>query len=431
MWIDLNWGVSPNNRGYILKVMYKQKEKLYVYVLNRHGKPLMPCSPRKARLLLKQHKAKVIRRTPFTIQLLYGSGSATQPITLGVDSGYEHVGLSAVTEKQEVFSAEVLLRKDVSKLMTERRMYRRARRARKTRYRKCRFLNRIAKFKQNPLAPSIQHKLDSHVRIIQKVMSILPVTKIIVETANFDIQRIKNPEIKGKAYQLGEQLGFNNVKAYVLHRDNYACQSCNGSSKEPRLHVHHLTQRSQGGSDRPDNLIMLCKGCHDKHHAGLIELKVKVSRGFKPETFMSTVRQKLLIRLQSIYKGVEETFGYVTKTVRQQLGLDKSHQNDAFVISNGINQIRGAQFIAEPKRRNNRSLQLNRKGFRPSIRRQRYCYRPKDDVLIRGVWYLVKGVHSYGKQTKVLNKLGEVKSVATKFIEQHCYQNGWRFSYVR
>jgi hypothetical protein len=342
---------------------------MFVYVLHKNGKPLMPTIPPKARHLLKQGKAKVAKRTPFTIQLLYDTEEGTQPITLGVDSGYEHIGLSAVADKRELFAAEVKLRTDVSKLLTERRMYRHNRRSRKTWYRKCRFLNRIAKFKRNPLAPSVQHKLDSHVRIIEKVNQILPLNKIIVETANFDIQKINNPEIQGKQYQEGSQLGFNNVKAYVLHRDSHKCQLCGGRSKEPRLNVHHIVQRSQGGSDRPNNLITLCKKCHTKLHEGKlrsnqIQLNVKVTKGYRAETFMSTVRKRLMVELKKLYDVVEETWGYVTKTVRQTLGFVKSHINDAYAIAygagaiaRGTDQIRnGVKYLIKQVRKQNRKL---------------------------------------------------------------------------
>ena len=114
----------------------------YVYVLNKHGEPLMPCSPGKARLLLKQQKARVVKRTPFTIKLLHGSAGYKQPITLGVDAGSKHVGLSASTEKRELYSEEFTPRNDVVELLSTRRQNRRSRRNRKTRYRAPRFNNR-------------------------------------------------------------------------------------------------------------------------------------------------------------------------------------------------------------------------------------------------------------------------------------------------
>ena len=353
------------------------KSKIYVYVLNMRGQPLMPCSPAKARHLLCAGKAKVAKRTPFTIQLKIPTGETKQPITLGVDSGYEHIGLSATTAKVELLSAEVLLRNDVSKLITERKQYRKARRAHKTRYRKCRFLNRVAKFKRNPLAPSIQHKLDSHVRIIQKVANILPITKIVVETANFDIQCIKNPDIQGVDYQRGKQLGFANVRAYILHRDNYQCQHCKGHSKEPRLNVHHIVQRSNGGSDRPDNLITLCGKCHDLHHRGVIKLKVQITKGYRAETFMSIVRKRLILKLQELYSDVSEMFGYITKSVRQDLGLVKSHVNDAYCVAmsvitfgctaNGTADVlrSSVQYLIKQVRKQNRKLF---KGKRSEVR---------------------------------------------------------------
>ena len=200
-----------------------------VYVLSKEGKPLMPTGRHgKVRHLLKDGKAKVIKRTPFTIQLLYDNREYTQPITLGIDSGYQNIGLSAVTESQEVFSAEVKLRTDIVKLNSERRQYRRARRNRKTWYREPRFLNR--KKDNGWLAPSIQHKLDSHIKLIDMVKKILPITKINIEVANFDIQRIKNQDIEGTDYQNGEQSDFWNVREYVLYRDGHICQHCKGKS---------------------------------------------------------------------------------------------------------------------------------------------------------------------------------------------------------
>ena len=235
-----------------------------VYVLNQRGEPLMPTTPRKAQML--------------------------QSITLGVDSGFIHIGLSAVSKRKELYNEEVHLRDDMVKLNSERREYRRGRRSRKTWYRKPRFLNRGNK-KKGWLAPSIQNKLDAQLKSIEKIRKILPISHITVEVASFDIQKIKNPEIDGVEYQQGEQSGFWNVREYVLHRDGHTCQHC--KSKEVVLNVHHILSRQTGG-DRPDNLITLCKTCHQEHHQGKITRMVKQKRGFKAETFMTTVRWKLV-----------------------------------------------------------------------------------------------------------------------------------------
>jgi hypothetical protein len=244
-----------------------------------HGEPLMPCKPRKARLLLKEKKAKVVNRTPFTIQLLYGSSGYKQPVNLGVDAGSKYIGLSATTEQWELFKATVELRQDISKLLESRGNQRRSRRNRKLRYRPARFDNR--RNRKSLLAPSVQHKLDCHLTIIRKVCNILPVDRIIVETAKFDPHKLKNPNISGVDYQYGDATGFYNVKAAVLNRDTYSCQIC--GTKDTRLEVHHIRFRSQGGSNSMDNLVTLCKECHGKVHSGELTFDKKV-KSFKHAT---------------------------------------------------------------------------------------------------------------------------------------------------
>ena len=196
-----------------------------VYVISQNGQPLMPTENHaKVRILLKNKKAKVIKRCPFTIQLAYDSTNYTQDITLGVDSGSKHIGLSATTRSKVLFESDVELRNDIVNLLSTRKQNRRTRRNHKTRYRKPRFNNR--RRKEGWLAPSVQNKVDSHLTVIRKVHDILPITKVIVEVASFDIQKIKNPMISGTEYQQGEQLDFWNVREYVLFRDGHICQCC-------------------------------------------------------------------------------------------------------------------------------------------------------------------------------------------------------------
>jgi N6-L-threonylcarbamoyladenine synthase len=335
----------------------KGGQNMFVFVKNKRDEPLMPCSPRKARVLLKKGKAKVVKRTPFTIQLTIPTGETKQDITLGVDSGFTHVGLSAVSNKEELFSADVTLRSDMVKLNSERAMYRRSRRGRKTRYRKPRFLNRV-KFK-GWLAPSIQHKLDSHKKLIDMVKGLLPITKTIIEVAAFDIQKIKNPDILGIGYQNGDKTGFWNVREYVLYRDSHKCQAPKCNHKDKVLNVHHIVSRQTGG-DRPNNLITLCENCHSRHHKGEIDLKIKRTNGFKAETFMSMVRWRLTNETDS-----QHTFGYITKSNRIATGLDKSHSNDAFIIAGGVNQLQTQPLIIKQVRKCNRKLY---KGARSHVR---------------------------------------------------------------
>jgi len=239
-------------------------KKVLVYVLSKSGKTIMPCSSRKARVLLEQGKAKVIRRSPFTIQLLIATGENKQFITLGIDPGYSNIGLSAITNKKELFSTEAILRKNLVKLISDKRMYRRNKRGRLW-YRPCRFLNKVRSKKEGWLAPSIKHKLESHIRIVNFVKSLLPITKTIVEANNFDIQKIKNPNIEGTEYQNGNLKDFYNVREYVLYRDNHQCRSCRKINT--KLEVHHIESRKTG-SNRPENLVALCIKCHEKITSG-------------------------------------------------------------------------------------------------------------------------------------------------------------------
>ena len=158
-----------------------------VYVISKDGHPLMPSRRHgKIRRLLKENKAKVIRRCPFTVQLLYETEENVQDVTLGVDTGSKIIGLSATTETKELFAGELELRDDISKNLTARRQFRRTRRNHKTRYRKSRFDNRVRSKHKSWLAPSVEAKIETHIRIIEKICGILPIKDIVIEVAAFD-----------------------------------------------------------------------------------------------------------------------------------------------------------------------------------------------------------------------------------------------------
>ena len=194
--------------------------------------------PAKSRILLKGKKAVVAKRTPFTIWLTIATGETKQPMTLGVDAGYKQVGLSASTEKAELYASEVERRQDLPDLSANRSALRQARCGRKSRFRAPRFNNRVRSKNKGWLAASIENRIRAHLSRIESVCRILPVTEIVVETAAFDTQRLKNPDIVGEAYRQGKELGFWNVREYVLFRDGHVCQHCRGKSKDPILNVH-------------------------------------------------------------------------------------------------------------------------------------------------------------------------------------------------
>lgn len=367
---------------------------MLVYVLNREGKPLMPTNTRKARLLLKNGKAIVKKKEPFTIQLLFGSSGYKQEVILGVDSGSKTVGLSATTKTKELFSAELILRNDIVDLLSTRRATRRARRNR-LRYRKARFLNRVSRKKKGWLAPSIEYKIDTHITIINTICKMLPIAKIVIETASFDIQKINNPNISGAEYQQGQQLGFWNVREFVLFRDNHTCQHCKGKRKDKILNVHHIQSRKVGG-DAPNNLVTLCETCHNDYHKGKINLQIKRGKSLKDTTFMGIMRPTLLARLRIIHNNVQETFGYITKNTRITNNLPKTHSMDARCISGNPLAEPCESWLLRKVRRHNRQIHkytINKGGVR-KLNQSPYevkGYRLFDKVVAKGMKGFITG----------------------------------------
>ena len=378
-----------------------------VYVLSQNGQPLMPTENHaKVRVLLKHGKAKVVKKCPFTIQLQYESTTHTQEVNLGIDAGSKTIGVSATTETKVLYEAEVVLRNDIVELLSGRQSLRRSRRNRKTRYRKPRFDNR--KRPDGWLAPSIRQKIETHVIVVANVMKILPVTKIIVETASFDIQKIKNPGIEGVDYQHGEQFNFWNVREYVLFRDEHTCQCCKGKSKDNILNVHHIESRKTGGN-APNNLITLCETCHKAYHKGIITLPKEIHRGmrFRDAAFMGIMRWAFYDRLKELYNplGVEvvNTYGYITKNTRIEHGLAKEHYVDARCISgNPAAKPMDHYYFQKKVRCHNRQIHKNtilKGGIR---KRNQAAYEVKgfrlyDQVLWRGQKCFIFGRRSTGR----------------------------------
>lgn len=333
-----------------------------VYVILQDGQTLMPTDRHgKVRRLLKSGKAKVVKRCPFTIQLLYNSTDYTQEISLGIDAGSKHIGVSATTKSKVLYEADVELRNDIVNLLSTRRQNRRTRRDHKTRYRKPRFNNRVSCKKKGWLAPSVRQKVNTHLTVVAKVHQILPITRIIVETASFDIQKIKNPTISGTDYQQGDQLDFWNVREYVLFRDGHICQCCKGKSKDKILNVHHIESRKTGG-DSPDNLITLCETCHTGYHRGAVKLPKTIHRGmsFRDASFMGIMRWGFYNELKTLYPDVSPTFGYITKNIRIENSLPKEHYIDARCISgNPLAVSDGTYYYQKKVRCHNRQIHKN------------------------------------------------------------------------
>lgn len=368
---------------------------MLVYVLNKHGEPLMPCKPAKARHLLRDEKAKVIQVEPFVIQLSFGSSGYKQPVILGVDAGYKDVGLSAASGNKELYRSEVQLRTDIPKLLTERRMFRRNRRNRKTRYREPRFNNRGRS--KDWLAPSIQHKLDSHVCLINAVKKILPVTRTIVEVASFDTQKMQNPEISGIDYQQGTLQGYE-VREYLLEKWSRTCAYC--GKKDVPLEIEHIVPKSRRGSDRVSNLTLSCHECNQEkgnktaEEFGHPEIQKQAEKSLKATAFMNSVRWKMANVL-----NCEHTYGSITKYNRIKLGLEKSHSNDAFVIAGGTKDTEQLDVLIKQKqvRRNNRKLVKGKRGeISNKCPREVFGFRLFDKVVFEDKKYFIWGRRKSG-----------------------------------
>ena len=406
----------------------------------------MPCTQRKARILLKQKKAKIIGYKPFTIQLTYATGEAKQEIHVGIDEGARYVGI-AITSQNKVFAkGEVELRQDVHSLLTTRAMYRRDRRNRKTRYRKPRFLNR--KRKDGWLPPSIEGKLNANFFWIDKFCSLVPNPILHIEVGKFDVAKMINPNIEGVEYQQGQCARYHDVRYFVFARDNYTCQVC-GKSKDKILHTHHILYKSLGGTDRADNLITVCTECHtSKNHkeGGILYKWMKEGKKvkqYKEATFMNILR----VRTYKKYPNAIITYGSITTPKRKELGLEKTHYNDAIAITDiaSIKETDNQIFYIKQFRKKKRSLHeaIARKGRKsPNVTQKRNSKNTKE---LRG-WYLNDEVACFGKRgwisgftgtssayivdsdgqyTQMPNK--NYKQVALSQVTRICHNNTWQY----
>ena len=374
-----------------------------VYVLDIDGKPLMPTKRHyRVRQLLRHGEAVVVCAYPFTIRLTTEKIRFTQHVNLGIDSGTRHIGVSATTCNDTLYSAEAILRKDISDLIATRREQRRTRRNR-LRYRPARFNNRTATKKDSWLPPSTLNKVAFHSKVIKYVRSFLPISKVVIEITPFDTQKLSNPDIEGEQYQHGEQEGYGNVREYVLWRDGHQCQYCHGKSGDNVLQVHHIESRKTGGN-APNNLITLCKTCHERYHRGEIELSVKRGKSLRDASVMNVIKNRLYETVKADNPDIEVryTYGYRTKEVRITNGLPKSHIIDARVISGNVHAKESNEVweLTQVRRHNRQIHKANIcKGGKLKRNQSEYCvkgYRLWDLVRYKGGLWLIKGKRSSG-----------------------------------
>lgn len=284
--------------------------------------------------------------------------------------------------------------------MSARRAYRSNRRNRKTRYRKPRFLNRRNLTKKDRFSPTMRSKINSHIREIEFVKSILPISTLVLETGTFDPHLLKmegQPLNRYWGYQKGPNYGFGNAKAACLNRDDYTCQYC--KTKKGTLHVHHIVYRSNGGADTLDNLITLCKECHKKLHKGELQTFEKKLKGekkglLKHATQMNSIRKQLLRH----YPEAIETFGFITKENRQLLRLPKAHVIDACVIASQGKVFDWGLWFFKKKHVSKGDYQLTRgsRGEQKVPTGKLFGFRKFDKIKYLGEEYFIKGRMSNG-----------------------------------
>lgn len=328
-------------------------------VLDKHKKQLMPCTEKRARLLLSKRQAMVHRMYPFTIRLKYRIGGVLQHSQLKIDPGSKTTGLALLVQGNGKLIVKALFHLQhrgyqISKALTQRREFRRRRRNQLW-YRPVRFNNRV---KRNVwLPPSLQHRVDTTISWVNKLYKLCPIDKIAVERVKFDTQLINNPDISGKEYQQGTLLGYE-LREYLLYKYHHTCVYCNGISKDSILEVDHVIPRSKGGSSSIRNLVIACHTCNSNKNNNSLDkwqtslgsnrldtarhkgIKLILSNKIVLQRDMAAVtatRNKLFYGLIDKYKNIETGTGGMTKYNRKQQGIPKDHCLDAVCVGE-VNQ---------------------------------------------------------------------------------------------
>lgn len=370
-----------------------------VFVISKRNKPLDPCHPAKARKLLKERKATIVKRYPFTIKLKYDIKSNEQnkpndTYRIKIDYGSKYTGLAILkNDKEVIFLGQLNHKTMIKKSMDNRRSHRRFRRN-KLRYRKPRFLNRSASTRKGRIPPTLQSRVDNIYSIVKKFMKICPLTHISYENVKFDTQKIRNFETSGKQYQQGTLLNYE-VKEYLLEKFDRTCVYC--GAKNVPLEVEHIIPKSRGGSNRLDNLCISCHTCNQKkgnqtaEEFGYPNIQQQVKKSLKDCAILNATRWKVYKKLVSTGLEVECGSGALTKMNRIKLGLKKSHCLDACCIGTStpetmIFKVSNLLQITALGRGNRQLLNLDKYGFpRGQISRQKMYFGFQSGDMIKAI----------------------------------------------
>lgn len=316
---------------------------MFVLVVDKNRKPLNPCHPARARKFLKEGRAAVLRRYPFTIILKdkEEEDSGEKPeYRLKLDPGSKTTGIAILRENKVIWASELNHRGySISQSLESRRSLRRSKRNRHTRYRQPRFNNR--KRAEGWLAPSLQHRVLTTLTWVNRLRRFCPINAISMELVRFDTQLMQKPEISGVEYQQGELEGYE-VRQYLLEKWGRCCAYC--GKKDTPLEIEHICPRSRGGSDRVSNLTLACNKCNQRKGNKPIEqfLKKKPEllkkilstskRPLKDAAAVNSTRWALYRALSQTGLPVETGTGGRTKFNRTRKDLPKTHWLDAACV---------------------------------------------------------------------------------------------------
>jgi 5-methylcytosine-specific restriction endonuclease McrA len=321
-----------------------------VLVVNKNREPLMPCSPARARQLLKAGKAAVWRRYPFTIILKERDGGDTQNVHLKVDPGSKTSGMALVADFKRgcrcLWGADLHHRgQPIRNGLLSRRQLRRARRTRKTRYRAARFDNR--RRAEGWLPPSLMSRVDNLATWFKRLSRFAPITHLAQELVRFDTQLMQNPEISGIEYQQGELAGYE-VREYLLEKFQRQCAYC-GATNTP-LEVEHIVPKSHGGSNRVSNLTIACHACNQRKgnqtaaEFGHPTVQQRAKQPLQDAAAVNVTRWRLFERFKASGLPVEIGTGGRTKYNRTRQGYPKTHWIDAACVG-----VSGARVYLAPR----------------------------------------------------------------------------------
>jgi len=350
-----------------------------VLVVDAEKRPLMPCSPARARILLTQGKAAVLRRFPFVLILKEPRPDASvAPLRLKLDPGAQTTGLAIVndTRGEVVWAAELTHRgNQVRKNLMQRAAARRGRRSRHTQYRKPRWRNR--RRPQGWLAPSLISRVQNGLTWVQRLRRFCPIGSLSVELVRFDMALVQNPDIEGVEYQRGT-LWSTEVRQYLLTKWEHRCAYC-GTAGLP-FEIDHVHPRAKGGSDRVANLVVACHRCNQRkadqsieaflaaQPESLVRVQVQRKASLKDAAAVNATRWALYERLKETGLPLETGSGGLTKWNRQNRNLPKHHWLDAACCGRSTPERLLVQavrpWVIEAKGRQSRQMiNVDKRGF--------------------------------------------------------------------